>query len=66
MTLKQERILAAIAKAKGKRRLDVKPTREQLIEKAVANFIEDCMDDEDLREAILTVCPEWTRSKREG
>lgn len=48
----QELILDAISAAKGKRRLDVEPTRSQLIFTAVRNYIEDCKADEDLREAI--------------
>jgi hypothetical protein len=48
----QELILDAITVAKGKRRLDVEATRSQLIKTAVRNYIEDCMAEEDLREAI--------------
>ena len=48
----QELILDAISAAKGKRRLDVEASRSQLIKTAVRNFIDDCMEEEDLREAI--------------
>jgi hypothetical protein len=48
----QELILDAISVAKGKRRLDVEATRSQLIKTAVRNYIEDCKEEEDLREAI--------------
>jgi hypothetical protein len=48
----QELVLDAISAARGKRRLDVEPTRSQLIFTAVRNFIEDCEAEEDLREAI--------------
>ena len=48
----QALLLDAIGAAKGKRRLDVEPTRSQLIFTAVQNFIEDCEAEEDLREAI--------------
>lgn len=48
----QEALLDAIGIAKGKRRLDVKATRSQLISTAVRNFIIDCGEEEDLREAM--------------
>ena len=48
----QELILDAIGVAMGKRRLGVKAWRSQLIFTAVRNFIDDCMEEEDLREAI--------------
>jgi hypothetical protein len=49
----QELILDAIGAAMGKRRIGVSASRSQLIFTAVRNFIDDCMRDEDLREAIL-------------
>ncbi|MGD1211286.1 MAG: hypothetical protein ABR973_08030 [Candidatus Acidiferrales bacterium] len=45
-------LLDAIGAAMGKRRLGVEPSRSQLILSAIRNFIEDCRDEEDLREAI--------------
>jgi metal-responsive CopG/Arc/MetJ family transcriptional regulator len=51
----QELILDAISVAKGKRRLDVEATRSQLIKTAVRNYIDDCKEEEDLREAIKEV-----------
>jgi len=48
----QERLLDAIGRTMGKRRLGVEASRSQLISKAIQNFIEDCRDEEDLREAI--------------
>ena len=48
----QELLLDAISIAKGKRRLDVKATRSQLISTAVRNFIIDCREEEDLRVAV--------------
>lgn len=48
----QEIILDAIGETVGRRRLGAKATRSQLIFSAIRNFIEDCRDEEDLREAI--------------
>jgi len=48
----QEFLLDAIGVAMGQRRLGVKPRRSQLISTAVRNFIIDCEEEEDLREAI--------------
>ncbi len=45
-------ILDAIGAAMGKRRLGVAASRSQLIFTAVRNFVDDCMAEEDLREAI--------------
>jgi metal-responsive CopG/Arc/MetJ family transcriptional regulator len=49
----QEQILDAIIAAKAKRRLDVEASRSQLIKTAVRNYIDECMEEEDLREAIV-------------
>jgi len=51
----QESVLDAIGAAMGKRRLGVEASRSQLIFTAARNFIDDCMADEDLREAIQEV-----------
>ena len=48
----QALLLDAIGIAMGKRRLGVEPSRSQLIFTAVRNFIDDCGEEEDLREAI--------------
>ena len=48
----QELILDAIGAAMGKRRIGFEASRSQLIKKAVSNFIEDCMAEVDLNEAI--------------
>jgi hypothetical protein len=48
----QEVILDAIGAAMGKRRLGVTGSRSQLIFTAVRNFIDDCIQEEDLKEAI--------------
>jgi hypothetical protein len=48
----QEIILDAIGETMGRRRLGAKITRSQLIFSAIRNFIEDCRDEEDLRETI--------------
>jgi hypothetical protein len=48
----QEQLLDAIGAAMGKRRLGVEASRSQLIFTAVRNFIDDCMQEEDLREAV--------------
>jgi len=48
----QELMLEAIGTAMGKRRLGVAGSRSELIFTAVRNFIDDCMQEEDLREAI--------------
>ncbi len=48
----QDLILDAIGTAMGKRRVGVEASRSQLIFTAVRNFIDDCMEEEDLREAI--------------
>ncbi len=48
----QELILDAIGTAMGRRRLGVKASRSQLIFAAVRNFIVDCREEEDLRQAI--------------
>lgn len=48
----QEIILDSIGETLGRRRLGAEATRSQLIFSAIRNFIEDCRDEEDLREAI--------------
>jgi hypothetical protein len=48
----QEIILDSIGEAMGRRRLGAEATRSQLIFSAIRNFIEDCREEEDLREAI--------------
>jgi len=48
----QEVILDAIAATMGKRRVGVAASRSQLIFTAVRNFIDECLEHEDLREAI--------------
>jgi len=49
----QETILDAISEAKGRRHLDVRPNRSQLIATAIRNYISECEEaEEDLREAI--------------
>jgi hypothetical protein len=48
----QELILDVIGTAMGRRRLGVRASRSQLISTAVRNFIADCGEEEDLREAI--------------
>ncbi len=48
----QELVLDAIGAAMGRRRLGVLASRSQLIFSAVRNFIDDCIQEEDLREAI--------------
>lgn len=48
----QTLILDAIGVAMGKRRLGVTASRSQLIFTAVRNFVDECMEEEDLREAI--------------
>ena len=48
----QTLMLDAIGVAMGKRRLGIAASRSQLIFTAVRNFIDDCMVEEDLREAI--------------
>jgi hypothetical protein len=48
----QEIILDSIGKTMGRRRLGAEATRSQLIFSAIRNFIEDCREEEDLKEAI--------------
>jgi hypothetical protein len=48
----QEIILDLIGETMGRRRLGAEATRSQLIFSAIRNFIEDCREEEDLREAI--------------
>jgi hypothetical protein len=48
----QEVLLDAIGTTMGKRRLGVEASRSQLIATAIRNFIEECREEEDLREAI--------------
>ena len=45
-------ILDTIGETMDKRRLGVNASRSQLISKAIRNFIEECRQEEDLREAI--------------
>jgi hypothetical protein len=52
LDVEQDQTLDAIGVAMGKRRLGVAASRSQLIFTAVRNFIDDCMEEEDLREAI--------------
>ena len=59
----QELILDAISVAKSKRRLDVEATRSQLIKTAVRNYIDDCKEEEDLREAIEEARKQLTARK---
>ncbi len=61
----QASILDAIGVAMGKRRLGVEASRSQLISSAVRNFIDDCMAEEDLREAITEVRKQL-EAKKEG
>jgi hypothetical protein len=59
----QGAILDAIGAAMGQRRLGVEASRSQLICTAVRNFIEDCMAEEDLREAITVARKRLTAQK---
>ena len=62
----QALLLDAIGIAMGKRRIGVEPSRSQLIFfTAVRNFIVDCGEEEDLREAIkigTRAFPNWKGS----
>jgi len=48
----QRLVLDAIGAAMGRRRLGVAASRSHLILTAIRNFIEDCLVEEDLKEAI--------------
>jgi hypothetical protein len=56
-------ILDSIGAAMGKRRLGTEASRSQLIFTAIRNFIEDCTEEEDLREAIAEVRRQLARVK---
>jgi DNA-binding transcriptional ArsR family regulator len=48
----QEIILEVIGETMGKRRLGIRATKSQLVLSAIRNFIDDCREEEDLKEAI--------------
>lgn len=62
----QALILDAIGVAMGKRRLGVLASRSQLISSAIRNFIEDCKEEEDLREAIADARKQFEEARKEG
>jgi hypothetical protein len=48
----QEALLDTIARAMGRSRIGIEPSRSQLIAKAVSNYIDDCRHDPFLKPAI--------------
>jgi hypothetical protein len=55
------RILDAIAKAMAQGEIGIRPTRSQLVTKAIENFIQACGSRDDLRQAIEAIRKEFDK-----